>query len=100
MLMRQLSIDIGAKMIDTIIFSALIMFLPGFLLVRFFYNEADIIEKIALSFGLSVAIVTLTVFYINFFFKIPIILTNILIIDFVICLTIFAVGSMLNRKAL
>lgn len=45
--------------------SFFVLFLPGFFIVELFFQEVDIIEKIALSFALSIAIVPLTVFYLN-----------------------------------
>ena len=45
--------------------SFFVLFLPGFFIVELFFQEVDIIEKIALSFALSIAIVPLAVFYLN-----------------------------------
>ena len=42
-----------------------VLFLPGFVIVSLFFKEVDTIEKIALSFALSIAIVPLTIFYLN-----------------------------------
>jgi len=42
-----------------------VLFLPGFILTYVFFKELDIIERIALSFALSIAIVPLIVFYLN-----------------------------------
>jgi uncharacterized membrane protein len=43
------------------------LFLPGFLISLIFFqrNQIDIIERIALSFALSIAVVPLVVFYTN-----------------------------------
>ncbi|MDP4012029.1 MAG: DUF1616 domain-containing protein [Candidatus Nanoarchaeia archaeon] len=54
-----------------------ILFLPGFIIVYFFFKDRDIIEKIALSFALSIAIVPLIVFYLNYLFKIKITAFNV-----------------------
>ena len=65
------------------IFAALyILFLPGYVVVRCFFEDLeDWIEKVAVSFGLSIAIVVLSVIISNLVFKIPITaLTNFLII--------------------
>ena len=60
---------------------AYVLFLPGYVLVRCFFNEVDIIEKAALSFGLSIALVILSVMISNMLLKIPITtLTNFLVI--------------------
>jgi len=49
-----------------IVFGSLFaLFLPGFVVVHLFFKNVDIIEKIALSFALSIAIVPLTIFYLN-----------------------------------
>ena len=47
--------------------SIYVLFLPGFVLSFVFFHkkEIDIIERIALSFALSIAIVPLLVFYLN-----------------------------------
>ena len=45
--------------------SVLVLFVPGFVIVKLYFKEIDIIEKVALSFALSIAIVPLVVFYLN-----------------------------------
>ncbi len=45
--------------------SVFVLFLPGYIITELFNKIIDIIEKIALSFALSIAIVPLTVFYLN-----------------------------------
>lgn len=47
--------------------SVYVLFLPGFVLSYAFFNSSEIdwLERIALSFGLSIAIVPLVVFYLN-----------------------------------
>jgi uncharacterized membrane protein len=62
-----------------IFFSAIfILFLPGFVwsFVFFAKREIDWVERIALSFGLSIAIVPLTVFWLNWIFDVRITLLN------------------------
>jgi uncharacterized membrane protein len=66
---------------------AYVVFLPGyfFVLLLFDKKEIDIIERLALSFALSIAIVTLTIIFTNTVIKIPITpINNFLIIMFVI----------------
>ena len=55
-----------------------ILFLPGFIwsFVFFFKREIDWVERIALSIGLSIAIVPLTVFWLNWLFDVRITLLN------------------------
>lgn len=45
--------------------SLLVLFLPGYIIVELFLKREDVIETIALSFALSIAIVPLTIFYLN-----------------------------------
>jgi len=55
-----------------------ILFLPGFVwsFVFFFKSEIDWVERIGLSAGLSIALVTLTVFWLNWLFDVTITLVN------------------------
>ena len=62
-----------------IFFSAIfLLFLPGFVwsFVFFTKRETDWIERIAISFGLSIAIVPLTLFWLNWIFDVRITLLN------------------------
>ena len=47
--------------------SVYVLFIPGFIISYIFFKkkEIDIIERIALSFALSIAIVPLVIFYLN-----------------------------------
>jgi len=71
--------EVGMLQIFGVIF---VLFIPGLAWSFIFFNkkEIDWIERIALSFGLSIAIIPLTVFYLNFLFKIKITLINISLI--------------------
>ena len=63
-----------------IVFSSIyLLFLPGFCLsyVIFRSKEVDLVERLALSFGLSVSAIPLLIFSLNFVFKVKINLTNI-----------------------
>ncbi|MBT6995030.1 DUF1616 domain-containing protein [Candidatus Woesearchaeota archaeon] len=42
-----------------------VLFLPGYIISFIFFKKIDIIERIALSFALSIAIVPLVIFYLN-----------------------------------
>ena len=49
-----------------IVFGSLfVLFLPGYIITELFLERKDIVETIALSFALSIAIVPLTIFYLN-----------------------------------
>lgn len=58
--------------------SMFVLFLPGFVWSYVFFEKGKIdeIERIALSFGLSIALVPLTVFWLNWIFKVKINLIN------------------------
>jgi hypothetical protein len=59
---------------------AYVLFLPGYVVVKCFFDEVDVIEKTALSFGLSIALVILSIMVSNILLKIPITtLTNFLV---------------------
>ena len=63
-----ISIWLGVQESFRIVFgSVYILFLPGLVLTFAFFRdkEIDIIERIALSFALSIAVVPLLVFYLN-----------------------------------
>lgn len=69
--------------IITIIFGSLfVLFLPGFAwsFVFFKKEEIDWIERIALSFGLSIALVPLAVFWLNYFLGVKINRVNVSIV--------------------
>jgi len=68
--------------------SAFVLFIPGFVWTYVFFNrnEIDMIERIALSFGLSIALVPLAVFYLNYLLGIKITLVNCSIIVVMIIL--------------
>ena len=55
-----------------------ILFLPGFVWSYVFFarKSIDWIERVALSFGLSIALVPLTVFWLNWVFDVKITLLN------------------------
>jgi uncharacterized membrane protein len=65
----------GLKIVFGTIF---ILFLPGFIwtFVLFSKRKIDWVERIALSFGFSVAVVPLTVFWLNWIFDMRITLLN------------------------
>ena len=50
----------------------IVFFLPGFAWTLIFFKQIKLIERIALSFGLSIAIVTLSILALNLLFGIKI----------------------------
>ncbi len=59
-------------------------FLPGFAWTLVFFKQINIIERIALSFGLSIAIVALSIIVLNVLLGIRISATNALLIIMVV----------------
>lgn len=51
---------------------AIVFFLPGFTWTLVFFKQVNIIERAALSFGLSIAIVTLSIIVLNVLLKVRI----------------------------
>ncbi len=43
----------------------LVFFLPGFTWTLVFFKQINVIERVALSFGLSIVVVTLSLFFVN-----------------------------------
>ena len=68
--------------------SVFVLFIPGFAWTYLFFDrdEIDVVERIALSFGLSIALVPLSVFYLNYLFGVRITLVNCAIIISVLTL--------------
>jgi len=58
--------------------SFFVLFIPGFAWTFVFFgkDEIDVIERIALSFGLSIALVPLIIFYLNYLLGVRITLIN------------------------
>ena len=55
----------GLLVIRAILGFILVFFLPGFAWTLVFFNKLKIIERAALSFGLSIALVTLSILVLN-----------------------------------
>lgn len=70
------------EIIRIIFGSVFVLFLPGFAwsFVFFAREEIDWIERIALSFGLSIALVPLAVFWLNYFLGVKINLLNVSVV--------------------
>ena len=93
-----ISIWLGIQQSFRIIFGSFyILFLPGLVLTFAFFGkkEIDIIERIALSFALSIAVVPLLVFYFNLIgMKIDVL--NVILVVFLVIIGGF--GIMLWHK--
>ena len=80
----------------------IVFFVPGFAWTLALFNKINNVERIALSVGISIATVTLSVLALNLFFKVKITGTNALITIIVITvigLAIYLVKRYLRRKA-
>lgn len=79
-------------LIRMILGSIFVLFIPGlaWTFALFDKKEIDIIERISLSFGLSIALVPLTIFYLNYLFHIKITAFNSFIV--IIMLTAAPIG--------
>jgi uncharacterized membrane protein len=71
----EMSIVLGLKIVLGAVF---VLFIPGFAwsFVFFGKEEIDGIERIALSFGLSIALVPLAIFWLNYVFTVKITVIN------------------------
>ena len=74
----------------------LVFFLPGFAWTFVFFNRLSIIERIVLSIGLSIAIVTLSIIAFNVVLKMKITGANSLII--IIIITVVGVAAFLLKR--
>jgi uncharacterized membrane protein len=88
----------GLLVIRAIVGIVLVFFLPGFAWTLVFFKKINIIERIALSVGLSVALVTLSVIVFNVVLNISINGLNALII--IIVITIIPLAIYFLRKYL
>jgi len=80
------------SVVRVIISFVLILFLPGFAWTLVFFKKIRVVERIVFSFGLSLAIVTLTILVVNVVFKVKITGFNsfiVIILVTVIPLTIY-----------
>lgn len=75
----------------------LVLFLPGFAWTLVFFRKLHHLERIALSFGLSIAIVTLSIIALNVLFHIPISGFNSLMTILVITIAPLPIYYLLKR---
>ncbi|MFC1911868.1 DUF1616 domain-containing protein [Chloroflexota bacterium] len=62
----------GVPVIRGLLGFIIVFFLPGFAWTLVFFKQIKVIERIALSFGLSIALVTLSVLVLNLLFGVKI----------------------------
>jgi uncharacterized membrane protein len=75
----------------------LVLFIPGYALSYAFFpkkKDLDLLERIALSFGLSIATIPLIIFFMNKFLKIPITVYS----SFGVVTLITLVGIIVGKK--
>jgi len=89
------------EVLRIIVGSIFVFFLPGFAWSYVFFkkNEIDVIERIVLSFGLSIAIVPLTIFWLNFLFEIRITFVNISAVVVSLTIIAFVISSVRSRMS-
>ena len=83
--------------IQAIIGLPLVLFIPGYALSYAFFpkkKDIDLVERVALSFGLSIATIPLSVFFLNKFLKVPITVYS----SFVITVAITLIGIIIWKK--
>ncbi len=88
----------GLLIIRSILAFALVFFVPGFAWTLVFFKKITIIERIALSIGLSIALVTLSIIALNLLLGIRINGFNALII--IVVITIIPLAIYFPRKYL
>ncbi|MEK6922735.1 MAG: DUF1616 domain-containing protein [Nanoarchaeota archaeon] len=77
--------------------SIFVLFIPGYVMSFIFFKQIEIIERIALSFALSIAVVPLVMFYLNLI-GLKINLINSIIAISSIILISLAIISIQHRK--
>ncbi len=77
-------------LIRALLGSILVLFLPGFAWTLVFFKQIKVVERIALSFGLSIVMVTLVILALNVLFGVSITgLSSLLIIIAITLIPIF-----------
>jgi uncharacterized membrane protein len=87
--------------IRVILSIVLVFFLPGFAWTLVIFKQVNHIERVVLSFGLSIALVVLSVFVANVLFKIRVTGLNSLLIILVITVVPFVIyyaNKRISRK--
>ena len=79
----------------------IVFFLPGFTWTLIFFKQIKLIERIALSFGLSIALVTLSILALNLLFGVKInglnALLTILIVTVIPVACYYLMGPLKNK---
>lgn len=75
---------------------ALVFFLPGFAWTFVFFKQLKVVERLALSFGLSIALVTLSIYALNLLFHVRIGGLNSVLI--IIAITVVPVAWLYLKK--
>lgn len=93
----------GLSVIRAIIGFILVFFLPGFAwtLVFFRGKQVNVIERVALSFGLSIAVVTISIFALNLLVGVEITGSNsvlIIIVVTVIPVVAYYLSKLVRRR--
>ncbi|HID43256.1 MAG TPA: DUF1616 domain-containing protein [Archaeoglobaceae archaeon] len=76
------------EIVKTVIGGSFVLFIPGFAWSYLFFkqNEIDWIERIAISFGLSIALVPLVMFWLYYVFRIGLNFVNVTVVILVLIL--------------
>ncbi|MFH1647942.1 MAG: DUF1616 domain-containing protein [Chloroflexota bacterium] len=88
----------GLLVIRAVVAFVLVFFLPGFAWTLVFFKKINNVERLALSFGLSIALVVLSVFTLNFLFNIRINGTN-AVVTIILITVVPAAIYLLQRRA-
>lgn len=88
----------GLLIVRAILAVVLVFFLPGYAWTLVFFKKVNILERLALAIGLSIALVTLSIIVLNVLFGMRINGVNAVIT--IIVITIIPVGIYLIRRYL
>jgi uncharacterized membrane protein len=88
----------GLPAVRAILGFILVFFVPGFAWTLVLFSRVNIVERIALSFGLSIAGVTLIIVLLNVLFELRITGANALLIIIVITVIALAIYSLKRLK--
>lgn len=75
---------VAVQVIRAVLAFVLMFFLPGFCWTLLFFTNLSVIERIAISIGISIALVTLTVIILSIFLNLPINALSIFLISIIL----------------